>query len=226
MKTDHRPEHARGDLGRRVAHRRAELGLSREELARRAGMHPGYIAYIEEMPPQLTRGALHRLATALRTSEEALLGAESELPPGCHATSTGEAELDGLSVEECMELISCGGIGRLAFHIAGEAAPSVLPVNFALVDGAIVVRTRAGGVIGRYAHGDVGFEVDAIDGVMGEGWSVLIAGRAQRIRESDRLMEQLAAVPVRPWPEGHGDAYLHIVPFRVTGRRIRSRWGP
>ena len=29
------------DLARRIAHRRSELGLSREELARRAEMDPG-----------------------------------------------------------------------------------------------------------------------------------------------------------------------------------------
>ncbi|ASU86239.1 DNA-binding protein [Nocardiopsis gilva YIM 90087] len=226
MKTTHRPEHARGDLGRRVAHRRTELGLSREDVARRAGMHPGYVAYIEESPPQLTRAALHRLARALRTSAEALLGAESDAPPGCHPTYIADAELRELSREECLELIEPGGVGRLAFHVADETWPSVLPVNFAVVDGTVLLRTLAGGTIDRYARGDVGFEVDAIDGAMSEGWSVLVAGRARQVSGSAELMAILAAVPVRPWPGGDRATYVRIFPHRITGRRVRSRWAP
>ncbi|MFJ7271335.1 helix-turn-helix domain-containing protein [Streptomyces sp. NPDC099050] len=38
----------RSDLGRRVAARRTELGLSREDVALRAGSAESYIAYVEE----------------------------------------------------------------------------------------------------------------------------------------------------------------------------------
>ncbi|SDH96608.1 Helix-turn-helix domain-containing protein, partial [Sinosporangium album] len=43
-------EHSKapGDIGRRVARRREDLGLTREQLAERTGMDPGYLAYLEE----------------------------------------------------------------------------------------------------------------------------------------------------------------------------------
>jgi hypothetical protein len=36
----------RGDLGRRIARRRTELGLTRRETAQRAGMAPSYLRYL------------------------------------------------------------------------------------------------------------------------------------------------------------------------------------
>src|ERR1700677_922488 len=43
------PPHARaGDLARRVSHRRNELGLTTEELARQAGVDAWFLAYFEQ----------------------------------------------------------------------------------------------------------------------------------------------------------------------------------
>ena len=51
-----------GDLGRRVAERRRELGLSREDVAVRAGMSSGYLEYLEHsLEAALTAGAEARL---------------------------------------------------------------------------------------------------------------------------------------------------------------------
>ncbi|HTT87730.1 MAG TPA: helix-turn-helix domain-containing protein, partial [Acidimicrobiales bacterium] len=72
-----------GDLGRRVAERRGELGLSVDVVARRAGMDPDYLAHLERSPsPQLSRAALWRLAGALETTTETLTGARTQAPPG------------------------------------------------------------------------------------------------------------------------------------------------
>ncbi len=70
--------HGPGDLGRRVAARRQELGLSRAQLASRAGMAASYIAYLEQHPANVGNGSLMRLANALATTPEALLGCGSE----------------------------------------------------------------------------------------------------------------------------------------------------
>jgi transcriptional regulator with XRE-family HTH domain len=37
-----------GDMGRRVAGRRAELGLTLEDLAAKTGIDPGYLQYFED----------------------------------------------------------------------------------------------------------------------------------------------------------------------------------
>ncbi len=60
---------AQGDIGRRIAQRREELGLTREETAFRAGTAPGYVQYLEEQSTAMPGTAvLIRLADALSTS--------------------------------------------------------------------------------------------------------------------------------------------------------------
>ena len=63
-----------GDLGRRVAARRRELGLTRAELAARSGMAVSHLAYLEQHAANVGSGALMRLADALGTTPTALLG--------------------------------------------------------------------------------------------------------------------------------------------------------
>ena len=169
------------DLGRRAAARREELGLSQDEVANLADMDPGYVHYLEHHAARMTRHALHRLAAALRTTEEHLLGADTDLPPGT-ASSAGRAPGTlTLSRERCLELISAGGVGRISFLNEYEAAPTVLPVNFLVRGGSIVFRTRARGVIARHLPCRAAFQVDRVDGVMSSGWSVLVIGRAEPV---------------------------------------------
>lgn len=72
-----------GDIGRRLALRREELGLSREQVADRAGIAPEYLRYVEERPfasPGPT--FLLRVAEALETNVPRLRGAgTSEVSP-------------------------------------------------------------------------------------------------------------------------------------------------
>ncbi|RCV48759.1 helix-turn-helix domain-containing protein, partial [Marinitenerispora sediminis] len=210
----------RGDLSRRVAHRRAELGLSRQEVAERAGMATGYVAYLEEHQPQLTRWALTRLAAALRTTPGALLGVGADLPPGSGREGVPAPVLYWLGAEECMELVAPGGIGRIAFCTEGASGPAVLPVTYTVVDGNIVFRTAPEGTIAEHSEGYVSFEVDQLDGVMSEGWSVLIRGRARQVRDPEERDALRRSTAVRPWAGGARDAYVVIVPTRISGRRI------
>ena len=72
-----------GDLARRVTHRRNELGLSTEELARRAGVDAWFLAYFEQSSDTtLSSGALLRLAVALDTTPFTLEGGQVDRPPG------------------------------------------------------------------------------------------------------------------------------------------------
>lgn len=221
------PDRARGDLGRRVAHRRDELGLTQEQLAERAGMAAGYIDYLERNPPNLSREALNRLAEALHTSPEALLGAALEEPPGAHATRVQRPLMRELTSQECMDLLRPGGVGRIAFVIPGEAAPTVLPVNFLLHGDSIVFRTEAYGVIAEHAAaGHVSFEVDQLDGAVSEGWSVLAVGRARPVNDPAELSTLRATAPVQPWASGERDLFVTIVPAKITGRRIENATPP
>jgi nitroimidazol reductase NimA-like FMN-containing flavoprotein (pyridoxamine 5'-phosphate oxidase superfamily) len=105
--------------------------------------------------------------------------------------------------------------------------PVVLPVNYKWHDGAVVFRTTRHSRLDEdlqtgIAGGDykVAFEIDAIDEIGRQGWSVLIQGPAHHVEgETERAAAEQAGV--EPWPAGERELFLRIVPSRVTGRRIK-----
>ncbi|NUW44226.1 pyridoxamine 5'-phosphate oxidase family protein [Nonomuraea rhodomycinica] len=213
-----------GDLGRRIAYHRERLGLTREELAERAAMAPGYIAYVEEHPDTVTTGALTRLAGALGVSPGELLGGAADRPPGPGHARVAPV-LEKLDRAECLRLIAPGGIGRVAF--GGPDGPTVLPVNYKLHGGALVFRTAQGGQMDRTLRTGlegvevkIGFEVDQIDEARREGWSVLVQGPAHLVKEEE--LDAVMGAGVSPWAGGARELYIRILPHQVTGRRIRG----
>ena len=86
-----------------------------------------------------------------------------------------------LDEAESLKLVSRGGIGRIAYQ--SRFGPAVLPVNYKWHGGAVVFRTTRHSALDEdlqtgIAGGDylVAFEVDAIDEIGRQGWSVLIQG--------------------------------------------------
>ncbi len=209
-----------GDVGRRVARRRTELGLTREEVAARAGMAPAYVEYVEHQPAHLTTESLMRLAGALQTTPRELMGGAADLPPGRRGTARHPV-LEKLDPAECRRLIAPGGVGRVVFTT--PSGPVALPVNFSVVDGEIVFRTAADSVIAEYARGEVAFEVDHLDEAMSQGWSVLVSGRAERVDDPFDPARLRERAPVEPWAGGRREVYVRIHPVTVTGRRITVR---
>ncbi|WP_336215243.1 pyridoxamine 5'-phosphate oxidase family protein [Nonomuraea sp. LPB2021202275-12-8] len=213
-----------GDLGQRVAYHRERLSLTREDLAERAGMTAGYVEYVEGNPANVTQGTLVRLAGALETSTDDLLGGGTNGPPG-YAGAVTKPVLNELGPEECLRLIAAGGIGRVAF--SGPSGPTVLPVNYRMHDGAVVFRTRAGGPMDQNLRTrlegvevKIGFEVDWIDEAKREGWSVLIQGPAHHVTSDET--PAVSGARVDSWAGGERELYIRIIPHQITGRRIRG----
>jgi nitroimidazol reductase NimA-like FMN-containing flavoprotein (pyridoxamine 5'-phosphate oxidase superfamily) len=132
--------------------------------------------------------------------------------------------IEELEEDECLSLISGGGIGRIAY--ASRFGPAVLPVNYALRDGAVVFRTAANGPLDEDlrtgitgADYKVAFEIDSIDMVTRGGWSVLIQGPAHRVTGAGEAAVREAGV--EPWAPGPRELFVRIVPSRITGRRVR-----
>ena len=209
-----------GDLSKRIARRRAELHLTKAQLAARAGMSLRYVEYLERYPARPGGAALRRLAAALRTTPAALLGAGAQAPPG-YGRLVGPPVITKLLPAECRRLIAAGGVGRIAFSTA--SGPVVLPVNFAVVEGTVVIRTGDGTVIAGHAGDRVAFEVDRIDEALGQGWSVLVRGQAHRVAHPAELQHMLRDAAIWPWPGGDRDVYVRIIPDQISGRRIESR---
>jgi transcriptional regulator with XRE-family HTH domain len=209
-----------GDLSKRVARRRAELHLSKAQVAARAGMSLRYLEYVERYPARPGGAVLRRLAAALQTTPAALLGAGAQAPPG-YGRLAGPPVVTKLMPAECRRLIAPGGIGRIAF--CTTAGPAVLPVNFAMVAGTIVIRTGEGTAIDGHADEQIAFEVDHLDEALSQGWSVLVRGRAHRVAHPAELEIVRRDATIWPWPGGDRDVYVRIIPDTVTGRRIESR---
>jgi len=210
-----------GDLARRVTHRRTELGLSTEELARRAGVDAWFLAYFEQSSDTTLRsGALLRLAVALDTTPFVLEGGQVDRPPG-EGRAGLHPVLENLSTEQCEDRLAAGGIGRIV--LTTREGPVAFPVNFIFTDGAIVFRT-SDAMVGKIT-GVVAFEVDHIDDAMSEGWSVLVRGQARLLEESGERLE-IAQLNLEPWAGGARLNLIAITPFALTGRVILQRQSP
>ncbi len=212
-----------GDLGRRVAERRLELGLTPEEVASRAGMNPVYVRGVESSPSaQLPLTALMRLAAALDTSVDYISGAGMEAPPG-QSSPTARPTLESLSEAESRAMVAPGGVGRFVFW--DDRGPVALPVNYQVLEGDIVFRTESDAAcLTNLGDEAVSFEVDHLDDALTEGWSVLLTGTSRVITDPAEL-QQARSLDIGPWAGGQRDTFVRLIPQVVTGRRIRHRSG-
>ena len=128
--------------------------------------------------------------------------------------------IETLSDEECGSFLGRASVGRVGVTI--DALPVVLPVNFALVEDAVVFRTTPGTKLSMALHGAVvAFEVDDYDPNGDRGWSVLIQGTAAEVTDADRVAA-IRALPLRfISTRGEGDHFVEVALGTVTGRRIR-----
>jgi nitroimidazol reductase NimA-like FMN-containing flavoprotein (pyridoxamine 5'-phosphate oxidase superfamily) len=213
-------DHEVSDLGRRVAERREQSGLSRAEVSDRAGVSTGYLEYLEtSAAPNPGPGTLARLAAALDTTAAALGGAGLNLPPG-QRRAARRPVLEVLSPEQCREHLAAGGVGRFLF--AADRGPVAIPVNYRVLGEDIVFCTGAlTSVIPGMLQPRVSFDVDHIDDALSEGWSVLVSGEARLMTDPAEL-EKAAALGVVPWAGGDRDTYIRVVVRDITGRRIRA----
>ena len=133
-----------------------------------------------------------------------------------------DAWLEELPDEECLELLRSRSVGRIAFNVDGF--PFVVPVNYRLVEAHgttpsawIALRTRPGNVIDQ-ASDDVAFEIDNVDMIRQDGWSVLVRGTLHEIDpDAANIRERFDP---QPWINAERDAWLLIEPFAITGRRL------
>jgi uncharacterized protein len=128
-------------------------------------------------------------------------------------------EFTRLDRAECLQLLAGLPVGRLILTV--NALPVVRPMNFALVDELIVLRTAAGTTVAdKVDDMIVAFEVDDLDPATSTGWSVTVTGRAALVADPATIA-RYQAVPLVPWAPGVRDQFVTITTELVEGLRVR-----
>ncbi|MFD3820652.1 helix-turn-helix domain-containing protein [Streptomyces rubiginosohelvolus] len=211
------PPPAKGDMGRRIAARRLQLGLSRQDVALRAGAAPGYIEYVEEQPATPGIGFLLRLADALETTVEELSGSTGNLPPGI-GRGARRARMVELDEAMCWTLLGDHGVGRVALTL--EDGPVVLPVNYQVLDGEVMFSTGSASPLAAAADTEIAFEADHIDDAFSKGWSVLIVGTVRSVADEEAAQRLREMAYSTPWAGEEREHVMLLGARRVTGRKI------
>lgn len=140
---------------------------------------------------------------------------------------TGDGREDGhgdgprvLSTEECWALLGARAVGRIGVVVGGY--PVVVPLNYAVDHGNLVVRTGGGQVHDAAQHANVTFQVDQLDERGRGGWSVLVRALAEEVGEhhSADVVRRTRESGVQPWAPGERDHWLRLVVHGVTGRQV------
>jgi nitroimidazol reductase NimA-like FMN-containing flavoprotein (pyridoxamine 5'-phosphate oxidase superfamily) len=126
-------------------------------------------------------------------------------------TSEGLLRLDE---DECRALLRTQTLGRVACMHGNVML--VLPVYYAMLDRDVVFRTAPGAKLdAAILNLRVAFEVDHA----AEGWSVLVTGRAEELREQRHIDDARAALG-DSWAPDSRERLVRIHTDRLTGRRI------
>ncbi len=131
-----------------------------------------------------------------------------------------DVRLDSLSRAECLQYLRVGSVGRIALVL--DDGPVILPVNYKLVESQsgplIVLRTRPGNVIER-SRPAVAFEIDGVDLVRHQSWSVLVRG--DLLHTSPNSAGFRGRDDPEPWL-AERDSWLLVDPWDIGGRDLRG----
>lgn len=120
---------------------------------------------------------------------------------------------------ECLALLATERLGRMAVQADPGAGPHVVPVNYALVRGRIVMRVAPGTKFDRLVTEPVTFEVDSFDSFRRVGWSVVVEGFAQAVSDQEMTVEEFNFHPLLDMPDSR---WVRLVPRSISGRRLTA----
>jgi nitroimidazol reductase NimA-like FMN-containing flavoprotein (pyridoxamine 5'-phosphate oxidase superfamily) len=130
-----------------------------------------------------------------------------------------------LSVQQCETLLRVGIAGRVA--ISTPTGPHMVPVNYTVVDDAIVVRTSPYSLLGTHGRDTmVAFAIDGFDRDLQRGWSVQARGRAEVVTTREMLDRIRQVADPSPWANGVRSLYLRLRWTELTGRQLGATWDP
>jgi nitroimidazol reductase NimA-like FMN-containing flavoprotein (pyridoxamine 5'-phosphate oxidase superfamily) len=144
--------------------------------------------------------------------------------PGVDQEAKQSGAMEVLDVEQCWALLASVEVGRLAVAAAGDV--DIFPLNFAIDDGTIMIRTAEGTkLVEVVLAGRVAFEVDGYEPEHGRAWSVVAKGSVELLDRFDDIYHA-QDLPLFPWNASPKERFVRIVPTRMSGRRftvVRTR---
>lgn len=127
-------------------------------------------------------------------------------------------ELLELSREECLALLPTVPVGRVLF--TQRALPAIVPVNFVVDSGSVVIRTSAGSSLAAALPGSVlAFEVDDFHSNHRNGWTVTVLGRSRAVDDPVEHA-RMRSLPLDSYVGTDLDQYLLIPIEMISGRRV------
>jgi uncharacterized protein len=139
------------------------------------------------------------------------------------AQSQATGELKELDRDECIRLLALTGFGRLAVNPADWRTPPVIrPVTYVFdrSSQSVVFRSARGSKFtALLLSGQGAFEIDGIDPATETGWSVIVQGPIEEIKNAAEI-DRLDRLGLRPWAPGEKPHWIRIRASVVSGRRI------
>ncbi len=134
-------------------------------------------------------------------------------------------ELHELSEHECTALLHAGGLGRVA--VATPTGPHIVPVNYSVLDDAIILCTSPYSLLGTYGRESTfAFEIDGFDDAREGGWSVQARGRVEVVTDREELAQIRRSGQPQPLAGGVRQLCLRLRWTELTGRRLGESWNP
>jgi nitroimidazol reductase NimA-like FMN-containing flavoprotein (pyridoxamine 5'-phosphate oxidase superfamily) len=128
---------------------------------------------------------------------------------------------EGACWRELEQAAASSAVGRIA--IDRPRSPYVIPVNFTIMEGNILIRLGPGWAAFHLDGAAVTFETDQAAAARCSGWSVVVEGVAHLVPYDDvgRLGDNLPT----PMVTEPGVRVFEIVPFKITGRTVEPTFG-
>lgn len=132
-------------------------------------------------------------------------------------------ELIELGRDECIELLTTTSVGRLAVSPPDWRTPPVIrPITYVFdrSSQSVVFRSGRGSKFtALLLSGQAAFEIDGIEPAERRGWSVVVQGSVEEVRNASEL-QRLERLGLEPWAPGEKPHWIRLHAAVVSGRRI------
>lgn len=130
-----------------------------------------------------------------------------------------------LSYWQCESILRADVVGRIAFSTPD--GPHIVPVNYSVVDEAIIVRTSPDSLLAAHGCGvTVAFEVDHVDHTYRRGCSVVARGETEVVEDPAEVAHVRLVWEPRPWAGGSRPLLLRLRWKELSGRQLDPMWDP